>query len=224
MYNMSIDKSHSKFTKLTSFPSFNTDEKIKLFTVMANSSIGFLCIVTTENRIFARGRDNYKMMAGFTQNSNRGWTEISNSFLENDENIIKIMLGNNSGRRWAFVLILTDGGNVYFCGKYNDDDHKFKTVGGNSGTHQTSGFAKLIIPGTSPVIDLINEYYIIKTEEKKFYVSTHNTNGFVEVSLPSGETVNKLISNHDYTRYFCITESNKIYVKGSFTDLSLSTW
>ena len=214
MYALPINNSHSKFTKMTSFPSFNTDEKINLFTVMSNNVFGFLCIVTTENRIFARGRDNRKMMAGFPQEYSQGWTEISNSFLENDENIIKIMLGHNDNRNWAFVLILTDSGNVYFCGKYNDSDHRFRIVGGNSGTHQTSGFAKLIIPGTSPVVDLINELYMIKTEEKKFYSPTHNTNGFEEISLPSGETGKILISSGAYDRFFCITETNKLYVKG----------
>ena len=99
---------------------------------MRSNVFGFFCIVTTENRIFARGRDNRKMMAGFTQGTAQGWTEISNSFLESGENIIKIMLAHNDNRNWAFVLILTDNGNVYFSGRFNDNDHYFILADGNS--------------------------------------------------------------------------------------------
>ena len=152
------------------------------------------------------------MMAGFTQGTAQGWTEISNS-LESGENIIKIMLGHNDGRNWAFVLILTDNGNVYFSGRFTDNDHYFVLADGNSGTHQTSGFAKLSIPGTSPVVDITNEYYMIKTQENKFYSPTHSTNGYEEISLPSSETVTKMLLIKIFQDLY-VSQNQKIYAKG----------
>ena len=42
MYDNNETNSSNKFTKLTSFPTFNTDEKINLFTLMRSGTFGFV--------------------------------------------------------------------------------------------------------------------------------------------------------------------------------------
>ena len=216
MYGPGPNFSNSCFRQIV-LPTLNENEKVRVYSCGQKGGSATI-IVTTENRIFAVGKDgNYRRLTKDypLSTANNVWIELYNSFLYSDENIIQVNLyfigGGGGTTNVLNSMLLTDYGRVFYAGQLDSTSYNIK-IKNTTYTVAQEEWGEMDFP--KPIIKMYNDALMMfRTNEDDYYVIDNSTSGYSIFNGPTGETINEISCRTNHQTI--ITVSNELYTKGS---------